>query len=154
MKMLDMIGEQLERAERSGRKFFFTIENPFTGKLKDHPQVQARLTMPREDGGFGARQVVVDYCWFAVASEGQPFKKRTVFWTNSPRLIQELGEHSPPSSVSSHLCERNSPCPFYLRGHRPVAGNCAAATPFPKRLAELVARCIALDASAQQWRAL
>ena len=150
-KTLDLISTQLDRNER----FLFTIENPETGKLKSHPMVQARLTAPRKHGGLGATPVAVDYCWFLRASEAdKPFKKRTLIWTNSPSLIRELGAHWPPHAHSRFLCERESPCPFYQRGHRPVAGNCAAATPFPRRLAELIARCISLDASAQRWRRL
>ena len=149
-KMLDMISMQLDR----NKNFLFTIENPQTGKFKDHPMVQAKLTAPREHGGLGATPVAVDFCWFKAAHEERPFKKRTMIWTNSPSLIRELGEHRPPSVCSRFLCERSSPCPFFQQGHRPVAGNCAAATPFPRRLAELIARCITLDASAQRWRRL
>ena len=149
-KMLDMINMQLDR----NKNFLFTIENPQTGKFKDHPMVQAKLTAPREHGGLGATPVAVDFCWFKAAHEERPFKKRTMIWTNSPSLIRELGEHRPPSVCSRFLCERATPCPFFQQGHRPVAGNCAAATPFPRRLAELIARCITLDASVQRWRRL
>ena len=149
-KMLDMISMQLDR----NKNFLFTIENPQTGKFKDHPMVQAKLTAPREHGGLGATPVAVDFCWFKAAHEERPFQKRTMIWTNSPSLIRELGEHRPPSVCSRFLCERSSPCRFFQQGHRPVAGNCAAATPFPRRLAELIARCITLDASAQRWRRL
>jgi hypothetical protein len=149
-KMLELIGMQLERNE----KFLFTVENPQTGKLKDHPMVQAKLTAPRDQGGLGATPLALDFCWFKAANESTPFKKRTIIWTNSPSLIRELGEHCPPSKRSRFLCERTSPCNFFQRGHRPVARNCAAATPFPRLLTELIARCITFDASAQRWRRL
>ena len=149
-KMLDMISMQLDR----NKNFLFTIENPQTGKFKDHPMVQAKLTAPREHGGLGATPIALDFCWFKATKEDKPFRKRTMIWTNSPSLIRELGEHRPPSTCSRFLCERTSPCPFFQQDHRPVAGNCAAATPFPRLLTELIARCITLDASAQRWRRL
>ena len=149
-KMLDMIGDQLDRNE----KFLFTIENPYTGKLKEHPMIKARLMASRKDGGFGATPVVVDYCWFADANGEKPFKKRTIFWTNSPCLIRFLGPHEPPLRKSHFLCEHDSPCMYYRQGHRQVAGNCKEATPFPRQLADLIARCISLDASKQRLRKL
>ena len=145
IKMLDLISMQLERND----KFLFTIENPFTGKMKEHPMVKAKLMASRKDGGFGATPVAVDYCWFADADGETPFKKRTCFWTNSPSLIRELGAHTPPLKCSHYLCSHDSPCIFHLRGHRQVAGNCKEATPFPRQLAERIARCISLDASMQ-----
>ena len=147
-KMLDLISAQLSRNEY----FLFTVENPETGKLKDHAMIQGKLTAPCEHGGLGATAVVVNFCWFATESEGIPFRKPTIIWTNSPTLIRELGAHLPPSKRSRYVCERTSPCQFYQQGHRPVARNCAAATPFPRLLAELIARCISFDASAQRWR--
>jgi hypothetical protein len=125
MKALDLIKAQLERNPH----FLFTIENPISGKMKDHMctalvVVDAVLEAPRVHGGLGATRCVVDYCWFWDGVEGeQPFRKRTIIWTNSPTLIHELGAHAPPC-VSHFLCERTHPCRHY-RWHRPVAGNSA-----------------------------
>ena len=149
-KTVDLIAAQLERNPR----FLFTIENPFPGRLKDHPMIHARLEAPREHGGLGAVRVVVDYCWFfdQQNSSSRPFKKRTIFWTNSPTMIREFGVHAPPASCSYYLCERSTPCPCY-NSHRAVTSATAAeATPFPRLLAEKIARCISLDATSQRWR--
>lgn len=149
-KTIDLIAAQLERNPH----FLFTIENPFTGRLKDHPMIRARLEAPREHGGLGAARVVVDYCWFHERhnSTCRAFKKRTIFWTNSPTIIREFGVHTPPASSSHYLCGRGNPCPCF-DSHRPVTSATAAeATPFPRLLAEKIARCISLDATSQRWR--
>ena len=149
-KTCDLLGIQMERNPR----FLFTVENPFTGRLKEHPMVRARLEAPREHGGLGAVRIVVDYCLFYDhnASAGRGFKKRTIFWTNSPTMIREFGEHTPPARVSHYLCEYNTPCPCY-KAHRAVNSSTAAeATPFPKLLAEKIAQCVNLDVAKQRWR--
>ena len=149
-KTCDLIGLQMGRNPR----FIFTIENPFTGRLKEHPMVRARLEAPREHGGLGAVRIVVDYCLFYEhnASTGRAFKKRTIFWSNSPTLIREFGVHAPPARTSFYLCERRSPCPCY-GAHRQVnSGTAAEATPFPRLLAEKIARCINLDVAVHRWR--
>lgn len=147
-KTIKLIEDQLDR----NPNFLFTIENPFTGKMKDHAMVRAKLEVSRSDGGLGATRCVIDYCWFYEGVDGRlPFHKRTIVWTNSPTLIRELGPHAPPVTSSHYLCERATPCPHY-GWHRPVAGNTALATPFPKPLAARIARAITLDASAQRWR--
>jgi hypothetical protein len=146
-KTLTLIETQLERNPH----LLFTIEQPFTGKLKDHHRVRSQLELSPADGGLGATRCVVDYCWFHDRADQPPFRKRTIIWTNSPALIHELGEHQPPAATSRYLCERSTPCPYY-RSHRSVQGNTAEATPFPRLLAALIARAITHDASPQRWR--
>ncbi len=60
--------------------FLFTIENPYTGKLKEHGMVKDKLEASRANGGLGATRCVVDYCWFwdgGDAFNPKPFNKRT-----------------------------------------------------------------------------
>ena len=151
-KTIDMIALQMKR--RSG--FLFTIENPYTGKMKDHPIVAARLEVARKDGGLGATRIVVDYCRFWDGKGKRPFHKRTIIWTNSPTLIREFGEHRPPEMTSHFLCERSSPCQFFGHlGHRGVNSKTSReATPFPSPLVWRIAQAITLDLSPERWRSL
>jgi hypothetical protein len=148
-KACDLIGIQMERNPH----FLFTLENPFTGRMKDHPIVHARLEAPREHGGLGAQRVVVDYCWFFASTHAErAFRKRTIFWTNSPTMIREFGVHAPPARSSHYICERRTPCQCY-GAHRAVnSSTTREATPFPRLLAESIARCVTLDAAKQRWR--
>lgn len=68
-KTVDMIALQQKRKS----SFVFTIENPYTGKMKDHPIVQARLEVSRQNGGLGATRLVVDYCRFWDGTGERPF---------------------------------------------------------------------------------
>ena len=149
-KALDMTSAQLDRNPH----FLFTIENPHGGRMKSHPMVKAKLEVPRKDGGLGATRCVVDYCWFFDGGD-PPFQKRTIFWTNSPALIHELGTHDPSVGIPPrYLCERCTPCQFYgPGGHSAVNSSTSkAATPFPRLLAATIARAITRDASARRWR--
>lgn len=151
-KTTDMIALQLKRKPT----FLFTVENPYTGRMKEHPIVQARLEVSRENGGLGATRIVLDYCRFWDGKGERPFHKRTIIWTNSPTLIREFGEHRPPATSSYFLCERSSPCQFFgVLGHRGVHGRTAKeSTPFPLLLAWRMAQAITLDLSSERWRSI
>ena len=152
-KAIKMISDQLER----NKDFLYTIENPFTGKMKDHPMVVHKLEAKVEDGGIGATRCVVDYCCFWSGGDAmqRPFQKRTIFWTNSESLIREFGVYDRGALSNSHfLCERTRPCSYY-RHHKPVNGKTSReATPFPQLLAARIACAIDRDASARRWRPL
>ena len=154
-KTIDVIAAQLKRNPH----FLFTIENPWTGRMKHHMAVNGRLEVSRKNGGLGATRCVLDYCRFWDGKGERPFHKRTIFWTNSPTLIREFGEHKPPAGLTSHfLCERGSrPCQWAAteKGHRVVNSQTARdATPYPSLLVSRIAQGIALDLSPQRWRPL
>ena len=150
-RVLFMIEAQLRRNPH----FLFTIENPFTGRMKDVSDTK-RLERSRENGGLGAKRIVLDVCHFWDGKGQRPFHKRTVFWTNSPWLIHEFGEHTPPAMKSRFLCERATPCQWYgTLGHRAVDSKTAReATPYPSLLVSRIAQSISRDLSEQRWRPL
>ena len=155
-KTFDIIAMQLERK----RNFLFTIENPFSGRMKQHPRVPSQLEVPVENGGLGATRVVVDYCRFWDGKGQRPFHKRTIIWTNSPALIREFGKHAPQRDgkgpISHFLCEKSTPCQFYgPYGHRSVYNKTTReATPFPSLLAWRIAQAVTIDLSPERWKSL
>jgi hypothetical protein len=151
-KAMSIIDAQLKR----NPNFLFTIENPFYGRMQNHPMVAAKLEVSRDNGGLGATRIVLDYCWFWDGKGERPFHKRTIIWTNSPTLIHEFGEHKPPTMKSRFVCERATPCQWYgILGHRSVNSKTAReATPYPSLLVSRIAQGITLDLSKQRWRPL
>ena len=154
-KAVSILEQQLERAQEKEELFLFTLENPFGGRMKGHPEI-AKLERSREQGGLGAKRIVLDFCMFGcTVSHLRPFKKRTIFWTNSPSLVHELGVADGTCLTGCrYLCEYHTPCSYH-RNESCVAGSEAqrkAATPFPKPLATVIARCINRDAAKQRWR--
>ena len=151
-----IIEQQIQLSQLAGRPFLFTIENPYTGRMKDHPLVSAKLEVSVANGGLGAKRLVVDYCRFWDGKGSRPFHKRTIIWTNSPSLIREFGEHKPNECDSYYVCNRFQPCQWHGRlGHRAVDGRTSReATPFPPLLVSRIAQAVTLDLSGERWRPL
>ena len=84
-RLLNIIELQLER----NPNLIFTIENPYNeaGGVHKQPAVINLLEKPRVEGGLGATRCLLSYCLF-----GEGYKKPTLLWTNSPHLIQRLGD--------------------------------------------------------------
>ena len=150
-RCLDFISDALEE----NPDLIFTLETPATGKMKDHPYI-AKLEASKRNGGLGATRCEFNFCWFLDSSnadlfnrDGNPFLKPTLFWTNSLYLIHELGTSKAPR----FKCSQQSPCPCF-EFHRPVQGNCQAATPFPERLCDIIARCVSREAAPRRFRPL
>ena len=146
-RALDMINDQLEM----NPAFLYTLENP-VGDMQKHPLIVSRLEMARKDGGLGAVRCQINYCFFADNPDDLVFHKPTNFWTNSASLIQLFGssQQLPGVPPPRFVCSSASPCG---KKHTPVAGNTAAATPFPPTLATMIATMINVEASPQRFTA-
>lgn len=146
-RALDMINDQLEMNPAC----LYTLENP-VGDMQKHPLIVSRLEMARKDGGLGAVRCQINYCFFADNPDDLVFHKPTNFWTNSASLIQLFGssQQLPGVPPPRFVCSSASPCG---KKHTPVAGNTAAATPFPPKLATMIATMINVEASPQRFTA-
>jgi hypothetical protein len=147
-RSLDMITDQLDR----NPFFLYTMENP-VGDMQKHPQITSRLELPRKDGGLGASRCCVNYCLFGHNRSGSVFHKPTVFWTNCKAIVRTFGtdQDVPGAPSPQFLCSPDSPCGLK---HKAVQGNTKEATPFPHRLATMLALLINAEASSARVHAI
>jgi hypothetical protein len=143
-RSLDMINDQLEVNPR----FLFTLENP-QGGMQRHPLIASRLELPRNDGGLGAVRCRINYCFFADSAD-EAFLKPTVFWTNCNAIVRVFGTEQEVDGAlpPQFACTSSTPCG---RKHTPVRGNTSMATPFPRKLATMLALLINTEASSSRF---
>ena len=104
---------------RQAEPFFFTLEQPLSGKLKDQAFVKELL-----EGKLGGRRTEVSFCKF-----GEQVQKNTLVWTNSPTVYQDF-------MGGRWKCTKSWPCALTACGctHKNVRGRSLEAMPFPDEL--------------------